>query len=79
MLLATNPARPDSDGDRLLDGVEVSYYASDPLMQNTDGDQCDDGKEAASLNEDVTVNSTDMLIVAQSYGPSFGAYVLTLT
>ncbi|MBI5284603.1 MAG: thrombospondin type 3 repeat-containing protein [Chloroflexi bacterium] len=65
-VLGTNPALPDSDGDRLLDGVEVLRYGSDPLNANTDGDKCGDGKEAASLNDDTTVNSIDQVILARA-------------
>jgi len=75
--LGTNPAMADSDGDRLLDGVEFLRYGSDPLNANTDGDICSDGKEAASLNDDTNVNSTDLLIAAQAQGPKSGPkYVL---
>jgi hypothetical protein len=63
----TDPANPDTDGDRLLDGVEVLYYDSSPRIADTDGDGCSDGKEAASLNNDLTVNSTDQLMVAQTF------------
>jgi hypothetical protein len=65
--IGTNPALPDTDGDKLIDGVEVKGFNSDPLLVNTDGDICTDGKEAASLNGDNNVNSTDQLIVANSY------------
>lgn len=65
--IGTDPARPDTDGDKLIDGVEVMFYGTDPLNPNTDGDICSDGKEAASLNDDTKVNTTDMLIVSQSF------------
>ena len=75
--LGTDPSKPDTDGDKLNDGVEFLYYGSDPLNPNTDGDICTDGKEAASLNADTIVNSTDQLIAAQSFGPKTGPkYVL---
>ena len=70
--LGTDPTKVDSDGDKLNDGVEFLYYGSDPLNANTDGDICTDGKEAASVNDDTKVNSTDQLIVAQSFGPRGG-------
>ena len=65
--LGTNPSNPDTDGDKLLDGVEFLRYGSDPLNPHSDGDICTDGKEAASVNDDTKVNSTDQLIVAQSF------------
>jgi polyhydroxybutyrate depolymerase len=67
--LGTDPTKTDTDGDKLNDGVEFLQYGSDPTNSNTDGDICNDGKEAASLNNDTKVNSTDQLIVAQSFGP----------
>jgi hypothetical protein len=67
-VIGTNPTLPDTDGDKLNDGVEVKGYNSGPLSLNTDGDACSDGKEAASVNGDNTVNSTDQLIVSQSFG-----------
>ena len=70
--LGTDPMKADTDGDKLNDGVEFLYYGSDPLAANTDGDVCPDGKEAASVNADTKVNSTDQLIVAQSFGPKSG-------
>jgi hypothetical protein len=66
--IGTDPTKPDTDGDKLNDGVEVKFYNSNPLSTNTDGDLCTDGKEASSLNADNTVNSTDQLIVSQSFG-----------
>jgi hypothetical protein len=75
--IGTDPTKPDTDGDKLNDGVEFLYYGSDPLSPNTDGDICSDGKEASSLNADTKVNSTDQLIVAQSFGAKGGPkYVL---
>lgn len=75
--LHTDSSRADSDGDGLNDGVEYRYYGTDPLATDSRGDGCRDGKEAASLNADRKVNSTDMLIVAQSFGPAGGPrYVL---
>lgn len=69
--LGTNPAAPDSDGDTVLDGVEFLYYGSNPLSPNSDSDICGDGREVASVNDDTRVNSTDQLIVAQSYSSAY--------
>lgn len=66
--IGTNPNLPDTDGDALLDGVEYLRYGSSPTNPNTDGDTCGDGREAASVNDDQKVNSTDQLIIAQSFG-----------
>ena len=75
--LGTDPRRPDTDGDRLLDGVEFLRYGSDPLNPNTDGDVCSDGQEAASVNNDTNVNVIDLQIVAKAQGPKGGPkYVL---
>ncbi len=67
-LLGTSIVNPDSDGDRILDGVEYKYYGSNPLSVDTEPDGCADGKEIASLNGDRKVDSTDMLLTAQHFG-----------
>jgi hypothetical protein len=41
----TNPNKPDTDGDGLLDGDEVHLYGSDPLKADTNGNGIDDGHE----------------------------------
>jgi hypothetical protein len=67
-IYGTNPSLNDSDGDKILDGVEVRYWLTDPMSQNTDGDDCGDGREVASINGDRTVNSGDMGILASKIG-----------
>ena len=75
--LGTDPAKPDTDGDKLLDGVEFLRFGSNPLSTNSDGDICSDGREAASVNDDTKVNSTDLLIVAKATSAKGGPnYVL---
>ncbi len=37
-LAGTDPLNPDTDGDGLLDGEEVSTYFTNPLLADTDGD-----------------------------------------
>jgi len=66
--IGTNPAMPDTDGDKLLDSVEYKGYMSNSLLLDTDGDVCSDGREAASVNADVKVNSLDMVAVASHFG-----------
>ncbi len=41
----TDPNRPDTDGDGLIDGVEVNQYRSNPLQVDSDGDGMNDGAE----------------------------------
>lgn len=43
--LKTNPENPDTDGDGLLDGLEVFQYNTDPLNYDSDGDGLNDGDE----------------------------------
>ncbi|HAS81965.1 MAG TPA: hypothetical protein DCS43_04655, partial [Verrucomicrobia bacterium] len=45
----TDPNNPDTDGDELLDGEEVTTYATDPLNPDTDGDGMPDGWEVQYL------------------------------
>ena len=77
MTIGTDPMKPDTDGDKLNDGVEYKGYNSNPLVSNTDGEICADGKQAASVNGDTKVNSTDQLVVAQHFsnkpGPRYVA------
>lgn len=58
-------ADPDSDGDRLNDGVEVKWYGTSPANFDTDGDGCSDGREAADINGNHKVDSTDQLAISQ--------------
>jgi hypothetical protein len=43
--LGTNPENPDSDGDGLLDGLEVHAHLTDPTQADSDGDADEDGWE----------------------------------
>ena len=43
--LGTDPTNPDTDGDGLLDGLEVNQYGTNPKMRDTDGDNISDGDE----------------------------------
>ena len=76
LILGTNPNLPDTDGDGILDGVEVLRLGTNPLVRDTDGDGCNDMTETASVNGDRVVNSADLAIVAAHFGPStYGTYV----
>lgn len=41
----TNPDNPDSDGDGILDGAEITITKTNPLKADTDGDGMKDGAE----------------------------------
>jgi hypothetical protein len=41
----TDPRQADTDGDRLIDGVEVNQYGTDPRNVDSDGDTLTDGQE----------------------------------
>lgn len=43
--LALDPKNPDTDGDGLLDGVEVNQFGTNPKLRDTDGDNIPDGEE----------------------------------
>jgi hypothetical protein len=47
----TDPNNPDSDGDTLIDGAEISIFGSDPTLGDTDGDLVSDSIEVG-LGED---------------------------
>jgi hypothetical protein len=40
-----DPSNPDSDGDGVADGDEVTIYLTDPFTWDTDGDGASDGEE----------------------------------
>jgi len=45
LALGTDPKNPDSDGDGLSDGEEVSDFGTNPLAADSDGDGYDDAEE----------------------------------
>jgi hypothetical protein len=63
----SNPMLPDSDGDLIIDGLEVRGHVTSPASTDSDGDGCPDGKEIASVNGDINVNSIDFSQVAQHF------------
>ncbi len=52
----TDPADPDTDGDGLLDGVEVKAIGTDPRDEDTDGDGLPDGFEVDNGLEPVATD-----------------------
>jgi hypothetical protein len=72
-LLDSNPASNDTDGDGLLDGLEVRGWATSPSSADSDGDGCADKYEIASVNADQMVNSIDLSQVAQSFSNTTAA------
>jgi hypothetical protein len=72
-LLDSNPASNDTDGDGLLDGLEVRGWATSPASADSDGDGCPDKLEIASVNADQMVNSIDLSQVAQSFSNTTAA------
>ena len=45
----SDPALPDTDGDGLLDGVEITVYGSNPTLVDSDGDSFSDAFEVQQL------------------------------
>lgn len=58
-VLGTDPNDPDSDGDRLDDGLEVNTYGTDPLARNTDRDGINDYVEVTFKGTNPLVADTD--------------------
>jgi Tol biopolymer transport system component len=50
--LGTDPLKPDTDGDKLLDGDEVNTRLTNPLVADTDGDGLQDGDEVLTYQTD---------------------------
>ena len=55
----TNPHLPDSDGDGVLDGVEIKEAGSSPLIVDTDKDTLSDGKEFSHYHTSPLLIDTD--------------------
>jgi Tol biopolymer transport system component len=50
--LGTDPLKPDTDDDKLLDGDEVNTHLTNPLAADTDGDGLQDGDEVLTYQTD---------------------------
>lgn len=57
--LGTDPDVSDTDGDGLLDGVEINQYNSDPTVPDTDGDGLTDGEEVRIYRTSANNPDTD--------------------
>lgn len=68
LIYGTNPFNNDTDGDGVIDGVEVRYWMTNPLSANSDGDDCTDAREIASVNGDRVVNALDLNQIALRFG-----------
>lgn len=65
--IGSNPYVVDTDGDGIGDGLEYMGYGTSPTSPDSDRDGCSDGREIASVNDDFSVNTTDLLLVAQHF------------
>lgn len=59
LAIGTNPHNPDTDGDGLTDGAEVSQYNTNPTNADTDGDGLSDGDEVHSYQTNPNRPDTD--------------------
>ncbi|HKG55467.1 MAG TPA: hypothetical protein VKB04_14485, partial [Anaerolineales bacterium] len=57
--LGTDPLKPDTDGDKLLDGDEVNTRLTNPLVADTDADGLQDGDEVQTYQTDPRNPDTD--------------------
>jgi hypothetical protein len=53
------PNLADTDGDGLIDGLEVGTHMTDPLVADTDGDGLSDGAEVNTHGTNPTLPDTD--------------------
>lgn len=58
-VIGTDPGNPDTDGDGLKDGEEISTYLTDPLNPDSDGDSLKDGDEVRRHKTDPLKADTD--------------------
>ena len=68
--IGADPAKKDTDGDTISDGVEFMFYGTNPNATNSDGDACSDVKEVASVNGDSIVSASDIGLIAGAFGPN---------
>jgi hypothetical protein len=54
-----DPTNPDTDGDGVADGDEVTLYFTDPYTWDSDGDSLSDGEELFGVMTDPLVWDTD--------------------
>jgi outer membrane protein OmpA-like peptidoglycan-associated protein/opacity protein-like surface antigen len=59
LALGTDPNNPDTDGDGLKDGEEVTTYKTNPVKADTDGDGLNDGDEVMKYKTDPLKADTD--------------------
>jgi hypothetical protein len=57
--IGLDPGNPDTDGDGVADGDEVTIYITDPYTWDTDGDGLSDGEELFGVLTDPLVWDTD--------------------
>ncbi|MBA4313642.1 MAG: hypothetical protein C0417_13540 [Chlorobiaceae bacterium] len=57
--LGTDPNNADTDGDGLMDGMEVRTYITNPLKADTDGDGLNDGDEIKRYKTNPLKTDTD--------------------
>jgi hypothetical protein len=56
--IGLDPSNPDTDGDAVADGDELSIYGTDPFTWDTDGDGLSDGEELFSTGTDPLIADT---------------------
>ena len=56
--IGTDPGCPDTDGDGLNDGEEITVYGTDPLLADTDGDGASDGWEIENDYDPLAYNES---------------------
>ncbi|MEN9975118.1 MAG: hypothetical protein RLZZ282_1124 [Verrucomicrobiota bacterium] len=67
---STDPKNPDSDGDGLTDGKEVSVYHSNPILADSDADGFGDGFEVMAGYNPTLATSTPDLLSSIHTGPA---------
>jgi hypothetical protein len=60
LAIGLDPNNPDTDGDGVADGDEITIYGTDAFSWDTDGDGVSDGEELfAALTDPLTWNAAD--------------------
>jgi hypothetical protein len=75
--LGTDPNNSDTDGDGLLDGIEVNTFTTDPLLADTDAGGVDDFTEI-TVDGTNPLDPVDDMVSSPSASCATGTFCMTL-
>ena len=77
----SDPLKPDTDGDGLLDGEEAKglEYRSNPMLVDTDGDGRSDHEEILGVKSYELIDATHTWEEARDFAKLRGGHLATIT